>query len=143
MQNPWERGRPARKSLKKCGQDARVPGKAGGFAITSNDEYKKIDKNLLWYPVKSIFYWKGLRIFYLIMATIGGVLSGIGYYGYLKGGNNYFAFHVPVFNFITYLGFSPIVGSVLVSVIMTVIFSLARHAAATCQAGDENARRHH
>ena len=29
-------------SLGKCGQDARVPGKAGGFAITSEDIFKNL-----------------------------------------------------------------------------------------------------
>ena len=74
------------------------------FINLTNDEYKKINKNLLWYPVKRFFYWKGLRIFFIIMATIMGVVSGLSYYGYLKGDSDYFDYHVPVFNFIASLG---------------------------------------
>jgi len=35
LQNPWERGLPNPQVLEKCGHDAHVPSKIGGFAITS------------------------------------------------------------------------------------------------------------
>ncbi|MCL2042603.1 MAG: hypothetical protein FWG89_00535 [Treponema sp.] len=99
------------------------------FINLTNDEYKKINKNLLWYPVKRFFYWKGLMIFLMIMATIAGVMSGIGFLEhlsdprYFEGSDLTFLLHI--FIFIASFGFSPIVGSVLAGIIMTVVFFLA------------------
>ena len=99
------------------------------FINLTNDEYKKIEKNLLWHPVKVIFYSRKLIIFFIIHATIMGILCGIMFYEHLTNHKyiegSYLDFILHIFNFITSFGFSPVVGSVLVGIIMTVVFLIA------------------